>query len=455
MREERKQRIRQRVNESPEAQRIARLLEVFKNADDEHRRQMEPELRDAEDDAAEAAERIEREEHESSRERIRALMRESIEAKEGAKQAKESAERLAVQIREDDAPGEELIAPGVMRRVVASIVEAVRSTLTASDLPSAVAETPVPPPAAAMSARKYMPYDRSFDRVERVEGTPEAHRQYEEARRECAQVIQATTERLKRLRPPARPTVRVNADAGRLDPRKAVKVGLAVRGAPVDVSRVWKETIERPEPRFAVSLLLDCSGSMHGKKFTLARNAACCLSEVLTGLQIPHEIIGHTTSDDVGPVMEALAENKETPENYSRLVPFLGYVFKEFTEKAAPTNVFSGIDMDANLDGEGVLWALERLALRKEKTKLLIVLCDGLPAAPMSRIDELERALYTVCKQAESREREGLHLCAIGINTERVKEFYRNAVVLNDVTDLPQAVLRIVEHVMLATEKRR
>jgi cobaltochelatase CobT len=193
---------------------------------------------------------------------------------------------------------------------------------------------------------------------------------------------------------------------------------------------------------------------MAGKKFDLARRSALCLSEVLSALHIPHEIVGHTTSDDVGPVFESLAENKETPEDYSRVCPFQGYVFKEFAEKMPPNSVFEGLSIAANLDGEAVLWALERLARRKERTKLCIVICDGMPAAPFSHRDELERHLFTVVKHAEARVHEGLHVCALGIGEERVREFYRNAEVLSKVEDLPQAVLGIVKKIMLKAKAR-
>jgi hypothetical protein len=148
------------------------------------------------------------------------------------------------------------------------------------------------------------------------------------------------------------------------------------------------------------------------------------------------------------PLLGAAHAAGENADDYSRMLPFRGYVFKEFSENAAPASVFADFPMQENLDGEAVLWALQRLARRRERTKVCIVLCDGLPAAMFSRRDELERHLYTVCRHADSRAREGLHLAAIGIGEERVKEFYANAAVLRDVADLPRAVLWIVERIL-------
>ena len=79
---------------------------------------------------------------------------------------------------------------------------------------------------------------------------------------------------------------------------------------------------------------------------------------------------------------------------FSPLVPFKGYVFKGFEEKTPTAAVFSDIKLAGNLDGEAVLWAVQRLAARREKTKLVIVICDGLPCAETANTAELERHLY-------------------------------------------------------------
>ena len=160
-----------------------------------------------------------------------------------------------------------------------------------------------------------------------------------------------------------------------------------------------------------------------------------------------HHIVadGHTT--DSGGICE-LDFSDDDASVFSRVVPFKGYAFKSFEEKTPTGSVFSNVALNDNLDGEAVLWAVQRLAARREKTKLAIVICDGLPCAETAVVSELERHLYTVCKQVEAREGEGLYLCALGIGLERVKAFYQNAEVINAVEGLPSAVLGIVERVL-------
>ncbi len=249
--------------------------------------------------------------------------------------------------------------------------------------------------------------------------------------------------------------LQLNFENGRLDPRKAYRVGLGLRGIPVDLSKVWRETVKRIDPKFAVSLLIDCSGSMSSvgrateSHISIARKSAAALSEVLRSIGIPHEILGHTTQSDRVQAMIKTGEfGAEDCGEFSRVVPFQGLVFKSFTENADPSAVFSEVALQDNLDGEALLWASQRLAARPEKTKLLISISDGMPQAHRANTGELERHLLMVCKAIEAKESDGMFLFGIGIGEERVRQFYTNAEVLKSVCDLPGVVLGIVERVL-------
>ena len=133
-------------------------------------------------------------------------------------------------------------------------------------------------------------------------------------------------------------------------------------------------------------------------------------------------------------------------------MPFQGLIFKGFNENAVPAAVFTDVSLQDNLDGEAVLWAAQRMSARPEKTKLLISISDGMPQAHMANTAELERHLLTACKSIEAREKDGMVLFGIGIGEKRVRQFYKNAEVLESVGDLPRAVFGIVEKV--ADERR-
>ena len=297
-------------------------------------------------------------------------------------------------------------------------------------------------------ARKYLPFDRHMDIEKHVEETPEANAKFLQAKDEHAALIDATLEKLKKLYSPERNKIKFNSLEGRLDPRKAYKIGMAMRGVPVDLSRVWRQTRSDRDPKVAVSLLIDCSGTMSGTRFELAAAAATCLSEVMRKLHIPHEIIGHTTNEEG---MKDIRIDSDELEMFSRFLPFMGLVFKSFAENSQNAgSVYADFPMADNLDGEGVLWALKRLAARREHTKICIVLTDGIPHAAMSRDDELEQHLYHVCQMANKQEKNGLFLRGLGVGEERVREFYGpETPIINDIKDLPNAVMQIIEGVLV------
>lgn len=384
------------------------------------------------------------------------LEQEHEDAKKNSDEALDAWKKLALEIKARDADIEAPIQPGVREEVVRRAWERHRGQGVGEDV-----ELLTPEDAREVrgkhglpefdgSARTYTVFDRSKDTVEKVRPTPQADADHKIALREQAALIDELVASLKRLHSPVQSRVNVNVERGRLDAKRLFRVGLALRGAPVDARKVWKTITTKPDPKVAVSLLLDCSGSMtkheegQPSRIKVAIRAAAALSAAMRELNIPHEILGHTTH---------LVNERKTPEpdleNFSRFAPFRGFTFKLFEENAEPCCLFSQFDMMENLDGEAVLWAARRLEARPEKTRVLIVVSDGLPSATHSNTGELERHLLTVCRTLEAQEEQGMHLHAIGIGEERVKSFYRNAEVIDDVSELPKAVMNVVERTML------
>ena len=416
---------------------------------------------DAKREYDEHAAEIRREVREKFKERIERAAKE-VRAKIGAaKSATDAANKILAEIKKKDGAIEEYVGPDAAEKVIKKLFKRFKSEGMEEELKAISFGKRKPGHAGEIkselssTARKYCPFDRAYDRVDRIAETPTGQIEYEKARSEYAKIIQETTERLRRLYSPVRNKLKVNVEQGRLDPRKAYKIGLGLRGVPVDLSKVWRTIDVKKDPKVAVSLLIDCSGSMSScgpcgeSRIQLARKAAAALSEVLRSLSIPHEIIGHTSQTEK---VEEMEENGEfTPTdcvNFSRITPFQGYMFKSFEENKAPASIFSDVAMQDNLDGEAVLWAVQRLAARQEKTKICISISDGMPLASYSNPAELERHLFLTCKQIEARESEGLFLFGLGIGEERVRQFYKNADVITTVSELPKAVLGIVEHVL-------
>jgi len=184
-------------------------------------------------------------------------------------------------------------------------------------------------------------------------------------------------------------------------------------------------------------------------RMRVARKSVVALSEVMRAINIPYEVLGHSTDTEIVPSLDFDGEDFEDNDRFSRFAPFVGYVFKGFGQKEPPASIFSDVSNQDNLDGEAIAWAGNRLALRPERTKILIALCDGVPFAKFSNNAELARHLYQNCKAIEAFEKDGLFLFGLGIDSEKVGEYFKNHEVLNDVKDLPKAVLSIVEHVLV------
>lgn len=378
--------------------------------------------------------------------------------------------------------------------------------------------------------RKYTPYSRCYDVVEKVEATPDNRATYDDTAREVEKIVEETAENLSRLYSPAKVDVQTNRRRGVIDPRKITRLALAQAGANVDTKKVWKDIKVEKTPKVAISILLDCSHSMNSvekvspraaltdagewavpiheedpngqytfeelnaglyivqtgetsflvkttdealdfkgsgrsamgalrdfqkdiqenghTRWKVAQKAAVALAEVCKRLNIPCEVLGHTTNTNMVPSLD-IDEDVHDLSAFSRFAPFKGLKFKEADEKTSPASIFAALDMQDNLDGEGILWQAQRLTKRRERTKILIVLSDGFPAAHYSHEGELQRHLYTVCKMLETHSSEGLYLWGIGCKSERVKDFFKNASVLNDVNDLPKATLAAVEEILI------
>lgn len=200
----------------------------------------------------------------------------------------------------------------------------------------------------------------------------------------------------------------------------------------------WEDT--------AVVLLWDGSGSMgssknEGTRSYVARLAAIAFHEALLRTNVPHEVLGFDTG---GIVPEGLrravkeARNRgEDLNRYSRIDDTDNrYVFVPFGQKdgRALVNITG---RGCNRDGECVLWAAKRLAQRSESRKVLIVGSDGQPCGAEHDYTERKYLREVVEKIRAS----GIEVYGIGIQSDAVKDYYPEYTVLEEIEQLPRAVL--------------
>jgi len=412
----------------------------------------------ADEKLAEAKRKISDEVNAEHEKELRPLENEMYKKNAEAADALRKANEVLKEIKKRDGEVDAILAPGAVDHIAGQTFEDYRDQSIGDEVDGTDSEAMdefqnYVTTYAPLPDRKYCPFDRSLDRVCRVLETGEGLAKFDVAVTEYADIIEETTEKLRRLKSPELSRMKVNVDEGRMDPRKLVQVGLAIHGVETDLSNIYRKVVVRPDPKVAVQLILDCSASMKrvaGNEKThmqIAQETACVLAQVMKNVNIPCEILGHTTD---GELMDQVGYAESDVPHFSRFIPFKGLVFKEFTDTSenAVSSVFTKVALEDNLDGEAILWAVQRLAARKEKTKLCIYVGDARPAAPMTHLGELARHLLTVCRHVEGFQSKGLYLQGIGIGGDHIKKFFKNADVLESMNDLPKVALGVVERIL-------
>lgn len=188
--------------------------------------------------------------------------------------------------------------------------------------------------------------------------------------------------------------------------------------------RIFKQKRESSVLNTAVSVLVDMSGSMGGRKMEHAAHSVILLNDSIAKLGVPVEIAGFTEQNS-GPVH---------------------YLFKRFDTKCECEHLKARIlegtrHMEENADGDSILFAYNRLKGRKEKKKLLIVLSDGSPAA--HRGTGIHKFTGQVVKAIQKEKLVDIY--GIGIISTAVKQFYRQYTVIKDSSELETALLTVLK----------
>jgi cobaltochelatase CobT len=135
---------------------------------------------------------------------------------------------------------------------------------------------------------------------------------------------------------------------------------------------------------FAISILVDHSGSLRGERSCLVALVSGVLSSCLTRLAARHEILGFTTSSWYGGESKLAWRQAGCPRFPGRLCDVLHVVHRDFSERTplSPDELGvmtrSGL-LKENVDGEALEWAVRRLRSSQARRKLLFVLSDGAP----------------------------------------------------------------------------
>lgn len=220
---------------------------------------------------------------------------------------------------------------------------------------------------------------------------------------------------------------------GRLDGRNIGRVLMPQVGDGTYNRSIFRQRVPTDTLNCALTILVDCSGSMSGEKIHAATEAAMALNDLAsTALRVPSEVLGFSTS------------NRDTPHLIE---------FKTFAERrvnrglvgARMAQVESGHMMRGNADGDSLMSAAQRIRNRREARRIIIVLSDGSPAEGANG-----SCSYTNLKCAIAGIRKsGIEVYGIGIMDTNVRDFYSpKAPVINDAGEVPAALITVLTDVL-------
>lgn len=190
-----------------------------------------------------------------------------------------------------------------------------------------------------------------------------------------------------------------------------------------------------------VSLLVDHSGSLRQGGSILACGVVEVVANYLSRLGVAYEILGFTTTTWKGGLSREKWQADGKPWNPGRLCDLLHIVYKSADEtySGAPSEIMNLLCdslLKENIDGEAICWAAERLRVRPEAKKLIVVVSDGAPVddstLAVNSSGFLEKHLRSVIGSISSEE--GYRVGAVGLNYD-VSRYYPRHVTLSSATD--------------------
>jgi nitric oxide reductase activation protein len=194
------------------------------------------------------------------------------------------------------------------------------------------------------------------------------------------------------------------------------------KGVSIFESKAWRRTELPREKDYAISLLVDLSGSMNGEKINEAFETTILFTEVLNSLGIKTEILGFNNR---------LYEYQKFNDKLS------SDIRKKIITMKGQVDLSGSEDND---DGWAVTETSKRLKVRKEKEKLLLVISDGEPDNSSGHDGpeyELGTVVEKIIKDGEIKI-VGLGLGSSGVSA--VKQFYPKHLLANSAEEMIERI---------------
>jgi cobalamin biosynthesis protein CobT len=210
-----------------------------------------------------------------------------------------------------------------------------------------------------------------------------------------------------------------NEESGRLNRRALVK--FATGSANIFSRREYVEA-----ETSAVSILIDCSGSMNAVKndvsrIQVAQQVAVHLSKILQQARVPFSVTGFHSSYGTSRMVQGREVQRPV------FIPFKTWR-KSLQQSTAALGAIGSCATGGTPDYSALYNALDDLSRREEKRKILFVLtdADGYQPEHMKHLQSLA-------------DRVGITIVAIGIMSREVVECFVNSASVNDLSGLAGA----------------
>lgn len=196
--------------------------------------------------------------------------------------------------------------------------------------------------------------------------------------------------------------------------------------------KIFQKKIDGQETKVRFKILVDCSGSMSGRRMHEAIKACYLLATSLQKLKIPFSIVGHSAD--------------------GRHVKMIEYIdFEHCKKKESLMKLRSMKVYDTSRDGLTIFHSSIDLIRhsKKDEKKVLIVISDGNPHGWDNYHEKFKTDITSMWSYFEEKYDVQTIGIGIGEGMESVQNLYKEHVVVEDVFELGDQLLKTIRQIIL------
>lgn len=269
---------------------------------------------------------------------------------------------------------------------------------------------------------KYIDGRYTFDTTDYVDFSDSARAKYETIAKKASLVNRLLTQKLREIKTYNTGGKQAGLPSGRLD-RKAVY------RYKYDGNIFYNNTYKQLESDLAFGVILDISGSMHGKGIENGRITMIVLHETLKALGINHSIIGHTSQGRYQCTIERYQSFREDKTYHTRK----NYALAELDAKRG------------NCDSASLYYMEQALLRTRNRDKICVIFSDGQPT---------ECTGTDLKEQVAHMERNGIKVIGIGIDFPEIADYYKDYANGRNLADMLKIVTKILKEYILKKKER-